>query len=373
MRIALALYRYFPHGGLQRDFFAVARRCVERGHSVTVLAAEWQGPPPDGMKLELLPVHGFTNHARMRRFARRLSHWRRRHPMDILAGFNRLPTLDLYFASDSCFRAGLRERPRPLQWPPRYRTYARLEDRAFAGRTRRILFLNRQQAEGYLAHYALAPERYRILPPGVRSDRRPGPEAAEQRRRVRAEFGIPDSARLVLFLGSGFRIKGLDRAIEALGSLSKEQKKHTFFLVVGKDDPEPFQRLVEQSGLADRTVFAGGREDVPALLQAADLLLHPAYRESAGMVLLEATVAGLPVLTTSSCGYAEYVQQAGSGRVLDEPFEQEALNRALTEMLARVPGPWAEAGLRYGEQDWLYSLHDRVVDEIEALGARHEA
>lgn len=373
MRIALALYRYFPHGGLQRDFLAVARRCVERGHSVTVLAAEWQASPPDGMKLELLPVRGLSNHVRMRRFARRVSHWRRCHPMDILAGFNRLPTLDLYFASDSCFRAGLRQRPRPLRCLPRYRTYARLEDRVFEARTRRVLFLNRQQADQYLAHYALAPEHYRILPPGVRPDRRPGPEAAEQRRRVRADLGVPDSARLVLFLGSGFRIKGLDRALAALASLPPEQKENIVFLVVGEDDPEPFRRLLERAGVAERSVFAGARDDVPALLQAADLLLHPAYRESAGMILLEATVAGLPVLTTASCGYAEYVREAGSGRVLDTPFQQNSLNQALSEMLARVPGPWAEAGRRYGEQGWLYSLHDRVVDEIEALGARDEA
>ena len=68
-------------------------------------------------------------------------------------------------------------------------------------------------------------------------------------------------------------------------------------------------------------------------MSAADLLLHPAVQEAAGIVLLEAVVAGLPVLTTEVCGYAGYINAAQCGVVIPEPFEQENLNTALFDAL----------------------------------------
>lgn len=373
MRIALALYRYFPHGGLQRDFLATARRCAERGHSVTVLAAEWQGPPPEGITLQLLPVRGLTNHARMARFGQRLRHWRRQHPEEVLLGFNRLPSLDLYFAADNCFAESLQNRSRWARLLPRYRTYLALE-RWVAGSegAARLLFLNPNQADSYLRHYHLREHRYRILPPGVRRDRRPGDDADEQRRRVRSELGVEDGTRLLLFLGSDFARKGLDRVLFALTHMNEHPDTRTVLLVVGDDDPAPYRATLSRMGLSDQVCFTGGRDDVPALLQAADLLVHPAYHEPAGMALLEATVSGLPVLTTGACGYAPLIEEAGSGRVVPEPFSSETFQRELTFMLEQGPEPWRQAGLRYGTRGSLYCFHDRIVDEIEALEG-HEA
>ena len=45
----------------------------------------------------------------------------------------------------------------------------------------------------------------------------------------------------------------------------------------------------------------------------ADLLIHPAYNENTGTVLLEALVAGLPVLVSAVCGYAHYIAEADAG------------------------------------------------------------
>ena len=137
-------------------------------------------------------------------------------------------------------------------------------------------------------------------------------------------------------------------------------------MIVGNDDASPYLASLA-SGVRERVLVLGPRDDVTALMQAADLLLHPAYRESAGMVLLEATVAGLPVLTTDTCGYARYVREAGSGEVIASPFQQSALNNTLQDMLDRVPGSWQEAGLHYGQNPALYRLAQTVVDAVEGV------
>ncbi len=70
-------------------------------------------------------------------------------------------------------------------------------------------------------------------------------------------------------------------------------------------------------------------------MAAADLLLHPAYQEAAGIVLLEAITAGLPVLTTAVCGYAHYIVDANCGEAMTEPFRRDALNEVLLKALTQ--------------------------------------
>ncbi len=79
----------------------------------------------------------------------------------------------------------------------------------------------------------------------------------------------------------------------------------------------------------------------------------------------EATVAGLPVLTTDTCGYARYVKEAGSGEVITSPFSQRDLNQTLQKMIGTVPGGWQAAGLEYGSSPALYRLAQNVVDAVE--------
>ncbi|MCY1435630.1 Lipopolysaccharide core biosynthesis protein RfaG [compost metagenome] len=85
-------------------------------------------------------------------------------------------------------------------------------------------------------------------------------------------------------------------------------------------------------------------------------------------MLLEALVAGLPVLVTDVCGYAHYIAEADSGRVLSSPFEQDDLNRTLAGMLAD-PGArarWSANGLAFADRADLYSMPQHAADVILA-------
>ncbi|MBR2905979.1 MAG: hypothetical protein IKC08_08780 [Lentisphaeria bacterium] len=70
MRFIFAIYRFFPYGGLQKDFLRMAREVIRRGHSLTVLAAEWEGEKPSGAELVMLNAAGLTNHAKMASFGK---------------------------------------------------------------------------------------------------------------------------------------------------------------------------------------------------------------------------------------------------------------------------------------------------------------
>ena len=136
--------------------------------------------------------------------------------------------------------------------------------------------------------------------------------------------------------------------------------------IVGQDKPGKFAALAEKLGIRRNVHFFSGRNDVAELMAAADLLLHPAYQEAAGIVLLEAVTAGLPVLTTSVCGYAHYIADANCGAVMNEPFRQDALNEILLKALTQpaLRTAWAENARNYADTQDLYSLADKAADII---------
>jgi len=96
------------------------------------------------------------------------------------------------------------------------------------------------------------------------------------------------------------------------------------------------------------------------------MLLHPAYAETTGGVLLEAIVSGLPVLATPVCGYAPHIKHAEAGIVLRKRFTQEELNLRLQEMLlSEQKEVWHLNGLKYGKDPTLFVMPERAVDFIE--------
>lgn len=83
-------------------------------------------------------------------------------------------------------------------------------------------------------------------------------------------------------------------------------------------------------------------------------------------MLLEALVAGLPVLVTDVCGYAHYITDADCGRVVPSPFEQRTLDQLLTQMLSdeQQRATWSRNGLAYAASADLYSMPQKAADVI---------
>jgi UDP-glucose:(heptosyl)LPS alpha-1,3-glucosyltransferase len=376
LKLAFCLFAYRPYGGLQRDFYRVAQVCAGRGHRVDVYTREWQGTVPDNFNVHVLPARGFRNHARNRHFIKLLTRELLAQDYDVVIGFNRMPGIDIYYAADPCYVAKVRESHGPLyRLTARYRYTAALERALFSpGSDTRILLLSEREIEKFIHFYGTPGDRFRLLPPGIARERQAPPDAQRIRESFREEFNLGEQDRLLLMVGSGFRTKGLDRAIRALASLPEELGRRTRLMVVGDDKERAFRRLARKLGVGDRVLFMRGQPDVTRFMLGADLLIHPAYSELAGMVLLEAIIAGLPVLATDICGYAFHVERARAGRVLGSPFEQEELNRLLAWMLeAPEREQWSQNGIRYGQMHDLYSMPEVVADYIEAYAGEHGA
>lgn len=371
LRLAFVLYHYFPYGGLQRDFLRISGEARHRGHEVVVFTTAWQGERPAGLDVRLVPRRGWSNHRRLRNFAedvqallRADGYW------DAVVGFNKMPGLDLYYAADPCYvDATNAHRPAIYRLSWRYRSYAELERSVFSPQAgTRILLIAEPERAKFQAWHDTPTERFIALPPGISRDRIAGPDAARLREQTRAELGFGDNTLVLLQVGSAFRTKGVDRSLQAMASLPEPLKNRAHLLIAGRGQTSPLEKLAKSLGLNSRVTFLGARDDVPQLLLAADLLVHPARTENTGTVLLEAMAAGLPVLTTANCGYSSHVLAGQAGRVASVPFNQERFNQLLFDMLSSSElQEWGRSGLAYARTIDIYSMPERAVDAIETV------
>jgi UDP-glucose:(heptosyl)LPS alpha-1,3-glucosyltransferase len=368
VRLAFALFKYFPFGGLQRDFLRIAHTCQARDHTVRVYTLSWQGDIPAGFEVVLVPARALANPRRYEKFVVWVRQDIERRPVDRVIGFNKMPGLDVYYCADPCFEDKARTLRNPLyRLTPRYRHFSAFERAVFGPASRtEILMISALQQSLFVKHYGTPAARFHLLPPGIAPDRRAPANAHEIRNDFRREFALGDDDLLLVQIGSGFKTKGLDRSLSALAALPAGLKARTRLIAIGQDEPRPFLRQIRQLGLDGQVEIIRGRDDIPRFLLGADLLIHPAYNENTGTVLLEAVVAGLPVLTTETCGYAHYIEEADAGCVIPMPFEQRALDVTLAAMLADTTarGRWSANGLTFAARADLYSLPERAADVI---------
>ncbi len=372
MQLAFCIFKYFPFGGIQRDLRKLASACVVRGHHVRVYTIRWNGPTIDGLEVRIAPVKALTNHRLYERFADWVQSDVAADPVDFVFGMNKMPGLDMYYAGDSCFEEKARNQRGALyRLTPRYRSFRDAERAVFAaGAATQILTISDTYTPHFRHFYGTEPERFHRLPPGIERDRAASPDAevrAEQRNNVRQRLGLREDQLLLLFIGSGFIKKGLDRVLLALQALPESVSSRIRLYVVGKDNAEPFRRMAIRLGITDLVhFFPEGRDDIPDLLAAGDAAVLPAYDENAGMVILEAMVAGLPMLTTANCGYAHYVQSSGAGLVTPVPFDQTRFEADLIRILSSEErGAWRAAGIALSQHQDLYALKDVAVSLIE--------
>ncbi len=369
MHLAFGVIKYFPFGGLQRSCLQIARECLRRGHAVDLFTSHWQGEIPDGLRVEVVKLKGLTNHRRRYSLAEELAGRVARGRYDGVVGFSKMPGLDIYYGGDACFAELARQRHPLYRLSGRCRGYLALEAAVFAPQAgTHILLISERERDLYRRYYGTPPERLHLLPPGIARDRLAPPDAARIGAQLRGELGIPREHHMLLMVGSGFRTKGVDRSLRGLAALPPETRDRTTLVIIGHDNFKPFQRLARRLGVHAHLQFFHGRPDIPRFLFAADLLLHPAYRETAGAVLLEALAAGLPVLASDVCGFSPHVERAQAGQLTPSPFDQATFNRQLAAMLVSDQREtWRRNGIRYVQTTDVFSRAERAADIIEEV------
>ena len=193
------------------------------------------------------------------------------------------------------------------------------------------------------------------LPPGVDTDRfRPDPAA---RAELRARFHL-GRRPVVLCVSRLVPRKGQDTLIRALPSIRRRIAGAGLVIVGGGPYLTALRRLARRCGVADHVMFIGGvpAAELPAYYTLADVFAMPCRTRGAGLdveglgiVFLEASATGVPVVAGCSGGAPETVQHNKTGVIVDGR-SVESVAAAVTDLLAH---PDRAASMGAAGRDWI--------------------
>jgi glycosyltransferase involved in cell wall biosynthesis len=257
-------------------------------------------------------------------------------------------------------------------WSPR-QWLMRAGIRAVFSRADRIIAVSEQVADATLLHIRLPRERVITIPNGIDSERF---RMQGNRDELRQQLDVPIDKPVVVSIGRLTQQKGYPYLLAALALISPEERPLT--LIAG-DGPDRHELEVQAQALGlSHTHFLGNRQDIPALLAAADIFVLPSLWEGLPLVLLEAMSSGLPAVVTAVGGNQEVVEHGKSGllvpaadvqalaaairRLLSNPWQREQMGQAARERFER----------RFSLQRFVHA-HESLYEEILMAHAKHSA
>ena len=211
------------------------------------------------------------------------------------------------------------------------------------------------------------PEKVILIPNGVQI---PAQETfpSENRQALRDALELDSTSVLVITVGRQTHQKGHAILLEAIPAVLELHPRAVFALVGDGPLHPSLKNQAKKLGIEKSLRFLGTRDDVYALLHAADIFVLPSLSEGLPMALLEAMGMGLPVIATELEGIASVVGNEMHG-LLPAPGEVQSLAAALMRLLgdAALRARLAEEGRRLVLTH--YTL-ERMCSDYEALFLR---
>jgi glycosyltransferase involved in cell wall biosynthesis len=257
-----------------------------------------------------------------------------------------------------------------MEWPRTRRNDVKVELISLARRRcmARVIGVSEPARQWLAANRWGRPDQLVTIHNGVAGAARPGAG-----REVRRSLGIHADALVVAMLSVLREEKGHDLGIRAVVR-ARERFPGAHLLVVG-DGPTRSDLEALAAPHAGAVTFTGHRDDVMAVLDAADVLLHPSRIDAFPGALLEAMAAGVPVVATAVGGIPDIVQDGVTGVLVPQP-EPGALEQALEPLLAdsALRRAYAEQGrrrftARFSVEHWverMRELYEEVLRERRA-------
>lgn len=215
-------------------------------------------------------------------------------------------------------------------------------DRWLARRTDRIV-VNSSGVRDFYVRHGLPQDKFVLIPNGISAP----PASDITREELLAELGLPTGARLIGAVGRLWPQKRIKDLIWA-ADLLKVIRDDVHLVIIG-DGPhrrrlEQFRRQVR---IEDKVHFLGHRSDVPRLMPHFDLLWLASEYEGLPNVIMEAMIAGVPVVATDISGNRDLVVPAETGYLVPVG-DRAALARQALKLLddVELAGRLSEAGRR---------------------------
>ncbi len=257
----------------------------------------------------------------------------KQHHDSVFFSLERVLHCDIYRAGDGIHKEWLKIKTSHNIWlriksyfNPINFLYTFIESKLFLNA--KIIIANSKMIQSSLIeNFRVPPQKIRVIYNGI-----PLPSTLDKvssKDNLTREFPILKNKILLLFVGSGYKRKGL---LEALLMLSNLPHKNWHFLIIGKEKKQKqYEQLAIKLNLSQNTLFLGAQTEVSRFYAASDIFLFPTIYEPCSNATLEAASFENAILTTKQNGAGELFD---STLLLDSPQNIVYGSDILTKLLS---------------------------------------
>jgi len=351
MRVAIIRRRIHAQGGVEGYALRLIHGLKKRGIEIAALAEEYV--PEEGVSfypvkmkhLSLSPAPILFN-----RFCQRIL---AKEKFDIVHSLERTWPQDIYRAGEGCHAEFIKTLSLKDRLNPKHILTLYTERKAFLSSPYIMANSERVKRE-IITHYNIPENRIVVIYTGVDIERF-NPEKISRIKK--------DGELVILFIGSGFKRKGLKLLVKALAQVNTSFK----LLVAGKGNINQYIKLADSMGLKEKVEFVGLVKDIDSLYARADLLVLPSLYEPFSNSVLEAMACGIPVLTTRSNGVSEILEEGLKELIIENPFDAEEMARKIMTLTSKNTRQSFSSKVREVAQKFSFSWH---LDEVLKLYER---
>ena len=154
---------------------------------------------------------------------------------------------------------------------------------------------------------------------------------SEERNKLRESLGVSEKDLMLIYVAEINDNKNQGMLVKALQMIKADILEAKLVLVGPEHDGGQLRNTVNDTGLSDDVVFAGWRDDVPALLKAADIYVASSKSEGLPINLLEAMASNLPVVAGENRGHCEILDSGKNGYLVEKGDAE-----AMAELVVRI-------------------------------------
>ena len=343
-------------GGLEKYTLRLAQAFAKKGCRVSILTSKkcTEVESSQSFNIIKLPATSKIGFRHLWQYDQLCQQWIKDQAPDIIFGMDRNTNQSHYRAGNGVHAEYLQKRCKTDSFlkqltysiNPLHRSILKIEKSAYENPNLEVLFTNSSMVqEEILKHYQVDPNKIKVVHNGVEwHDMQPAfAEWPSQQAQILQNLGLDPSAFQFLFIGKGFRRKGLAYLLKALSHL---KERHVQLSVVGEDKKiRAFKAMAESLGIQQRVKFFGHRNDVIKFYQACDVLTIPSTYDPFANVTIEALAMGLFVVSSKTNGGSEILTPS-TGIVIENLFSEESVLAALQEALKHSKTPISARKIR---------------------------
>jgi glycosyltransferase involved in cell wall biosynthesis len=192
--------------------------------------------------------------------------------------------------------------------------------------------------------------------------------------RLRIDFGLNKTDRLISNIGRLDSWKGQDYFLKAFANVLKSHPNAKALIVgdyvkasqEGKLYYERLQNLITELNISNHVIITGHRFDIPQIMVASDIVVHSASKpEPFGRVIVEAMLAGTPIIATAAGGVPEIIEDQVNGILIplrDVNSIAEAIQKTLED--PKRSQEMAKVAKKYAQDKFSVQQHVATIENI---------